>query len=156
MARIFIDLRDAESHWNGETGVQIADQDSLDGCDMSICAGDAEIVLTINQAITLFDTLDAFVNAGPIRELGAVRLRVQSAIKETLDDYNIRLTRKSQEIVSTDGFTRMLEESLRLKGVRWRLTGDQEYEDHLMRRARRAAEHRKPIAPTFDPASPSK
>ena len=148
MAIVFIDLRDAERHWDGENGVQVLDRDGLDGCDMALRAGDVEIVLSINQAITLYDVLDAFVNAGPIREVGAVRSRVRAAITDLLNDNAIRLTRASSDLVSSDGFARMFEEALRDKGVRWRLTGDREYEDHLSRRARRAAEHRKQIAPT--------
>lgn len=155
MTRVFIDLRDEERQWNGENGVEVLDRDSLDGADMALQAGETEIVLSVCQAITLFDALDAFVNGGPVREIGAIRRRVIEAISATLDDNDIRLTKRSSTIVTGEGFAHMLEQSLREKGVRWRLTGDREYEDHLARRARRAVAHVNPLSPIVPRPEPA-
>lgn len=140
MAKIFFDLTDEEHHWNGETGVTLRERDGLTGHDIALALGDAEIVLSLTQAITLYDTLDAFVHAGPARELGAVRGRVLTALKECFADHKLKVS-AGGDARSHDGLAHMIEEYMRMHGVRFRLTGDEDRETFLARRARRAAAH---------------
>ena len=97
-----------------------------------------KLVLSLTQAITLYDTLDAFVNAGPAREVGAVRGRVLTALKECFADHKLKVS-AGGEARSHDGLAHMIEEYMRMHGVRFRLTGDDERESFMARRARRAA-----------------
>lgn len=148
MATVFVDLTGEESHWNGETGATIADNDGLTGHDHALrLRNDVEIVLTTPQLITLYDTLDAWVHGGPIKETGAVRGRVQKALVECLTDNNLKITNKSGDFRTHEGFAHMLEEYMRMNGVRFRITGDEEREGFLARRARRAAAMNDPRNP---------
>lgn len=143
MPQTFIDLTDAERHWNGENDVTIAEGDGLTGNDLALRIGrEVEIILTITQMITLFDTVDAWVNGGPAKEMGAVRGRVQKALVEFLKDHDLKVTNKSGDLRTHEGFAHTMEEYMRLHGVRFRLTGDEDRENFLARRARRAAAHR--------------
>lgn len=147
MAQTFIDLTDEERHWNGMNGVTLREHDGLTGHDMALAIGDVEIVLTITQAITLFDTLDAWVNAGPARELGAVRGRVLTALKECIKDHNLKIS-AGGDARSHEGFAHMIEEYMKMHGLRFRLTGDDERENLMARRARRTAAHASAYNPT--------
>lgn len=155
MARIFIDVTDEERHWDGVTGVTLREHDGLSGHDMALAIGDVEVVLSISQAITLFDVLDAWVNAGPAREIGAVHGRVLTALKECMKDHGLKVS-AAGEARSHEGFAHMIEEYMKLHGLRFRMTGDDERENLMARRARRARAHadvRKPGGPTPDRAN---
>jgi hypothetical protein len=142
MATIYIDLSEDESHWNGEINCRVLDTDTLTGANMALEVGGHEIILTVTQAITLFDLLDEWLNCGPVTELGAVRKRVKAAIEELCKDESIRLTKASNEIMSSERFAGSLGDYLRLKGLRYRLTGETEEDDFRHRRERRARERR--------------
>jgi len=100
-----------------------------------------EIIMTVNQAITLYDLLDEWLNGKPVLEKGAIRGRVIRAIKEMLADHKADKGRPAVEFLSRDGIARELEEYLRIHGIRYRLSGDPEPdEETAVRRRRLAAE----------------
>jgi hypothetical protein len=139
VAAILIDLTEDETYWNGEIDVKVVDQDSLTGMNAALAIGQHEIILTVNQAITLYDMLDAWLFATPRVEVGAIRGRVAKAIEELLNDHKVRLTKGSVEFLSSSSFAFAFEQYLRNHGVRYRLAGDDEYTAHMERRARIAA-----------------
>lgn len=148
MSAVFIDLTDEERHWNGEIGVVVVDSDGLKGRDPALRIGkEVEIVLSVSQMVTLFDTLDAWLNGGPLREVGAVRARVQTALVEFLKDHQLKITNKSGDLRSHEGFAHTMEEYMKMHGLRFRLTGDEDREDWIARRARRAVAHKDSEAP---------
>lgn len=137
MPKIFIDVTGDEHHWNGHIdNVAIAEPDGLSGTDMALRFGDHEIVLTVNQAITLFDVLDAWLNAGPIREVGAIRKRVHLAVRDLLQDREKEFRRLFTGTYSEEAFVREVEEYLRLHGIRYRVA-DEERAAETKRRMRR-------------------
>lgn len=135
MPRIFIDLTEDESHWNGEIGIRIANPDDLGGHNMALAIGDHQIVLSITQAITLFDLLDGWLNAGPVREVGAIRGRVLGAVRELVKDRNGIFKRFFTPTFTEETFVHELEEYIRLQGLRFRLTGDEVMRDDARDRA---------------------
>lgn len=129
MARILIDLTEDESHWNGEIAVRVSDSDSISGDNMAFVIGDHEIVFTINQAITLFDLLDAWMHGGPLREVGAIRGRVRKAIRQLIEDTRGApyVNKLFTPTYSEDRFVAELEEYIRVYGgLRFRLAADAE------------------------------
>lgn len=125
MARIFIDLTDDESHWNGEIAVQIVDRDSLSGTDMALAIGSHEIVLTVSQAVTLFDKLDQWMNAGALREVGGVRRRVHEAIRALVEDRKGVFGKLFGATFTQETFVHEVEEYLRMNGLRFRMTTEE-------------------------------
>lgn len=125
MARIFIDLTDDERHWNGEIAIEMRSPDSLGGKDAALAIGDHEIVLSISQAITLFDVLDGWLNGGPVRAIGAIERRVMEAIKETVADHG-DLVRAATIKKEPEALARAIYHNMKFKGLRFRLTDDQE------------------------------
>lgn len=139
MPKIFIDVTGDETHWNGHIDhVAVMEPDGLSGTDMALRFGDHEIVLTVNQAITLFDVLDAWVNAGPIREVGAIRKRVHSAVRDLLQDRQKEFRRLFTGTYSEEAFVREVEEYLRIHGIRYRLAEEANGDETRVRRARRS------------------
>jgi hypothetical protein len=124
MAQIIIDLTGDEWHWNGEIDVKLANEDSLTGCNMALCFGDHELVLTTTQAITLFDILDVWLNAGPIREIGAVERRIHDGIAELVKD-RATLKKMFSQFYTEENFVRELIDYLKMAGLRFRMTGDE-------------------------------
>ena len=125
MARIFIDLTEDETHWNGEIEVQIIDRDGLSGTDMALAIGHHQIVLTISQAVTLYDLLDGWMHSGGRMEVGAVRRRVHEAVRGLIADRKGVLGRLFTPTFTEESFVREIEEYLRLNGLRFRITGEE-------------------------------
>lgn len=125
MPRIFVDFTEEETSWNGELGsVEIRDHDGLSGTDMAIGFGDHELVVTVNQLITLYDVLDAWMHAGPLTEVGAVRGRVHNALRELINDRNT-LAKAFGVGFTQEQFVHEFEEYVRCQGLRFRMTGDE-------------------------------
>ena len=139
MATIYIDLTDDEQCWNGEISLRLRDKDSLTGANMAMAIGCHEIIMTVNQAITLYDLLDEWLNGKPVLEKGAIRGRVIRAIKEMLADHKADKGRPAVEFLSRDGIAHELEEYLRIHGIRYRLSGDPEPDEETAARRRRVA-----------------
>ncbi|CEJ15974.1 hypothetical protein BN1110_06325 [bacterium YEK0313] len=136
MAETFIDVRENEFHWNGEIGAQLRDPDGLSGTDLGLRFENIEIVLTITQAISLFDALDSWLNAGPAKELGAIENRLVTALKATAEELDNELLQKNV-LGSSQKFARILKDQIKLVGLRFRVADDPPL--HLERPARRPA-----------------
>lgn len=123
MAKLFIDLTEDERFLDGNIPVRITDRDNLTGKDCGLLIGDEiEIVLSVRQAITLFDVLDGWMNGGPAKTVGGIEKRVLAAIKETVGDYGeaVRAVKTRPEELA-----HVIYENLKLKGVRFRLTDEE-------------------------------
>lgn len=122
MPRCFVDLTEDERFWNGEIAVRVEAADSLSGAHMALAIGtDVEIVLTISQCVTLFDVLDAWLNNGPVREVGGIRRRLFEAIRELVKDREIGTKKLFSNGYTQEAFVHELEEYIKLKGLRFRL-----------------------------------
>lgn len=128
MPRILIDFTEDETHWNGDVAARI-DADSISGGNVAIAMGEHELIFTVNQGVTLFDLLDAWLHGGPIREVGAIRGRLRVAIRQLVED--ARGAPFAQKLFtptySEDRFVATLEEYIRVfGGLRFRLSDDAE------------------------------
>lgn len=125
MARIFIDLTEDEAHWNGDIPVRVSDRDDLGGAHMAIEIGDHQLVASQTQLITLYELLDGWMNAGPVREVGGVRRRLHAAFRELIENRRGTLGKIFGPTFTEDTFINELAEYIELQGLRFRVTGDE-------------------------------
>ncbi len=142
MSRTYIDVTEEESHWNGETGIAIRDSDGITGHDMSLAFGDVELVLTVSQAVTLFDLLDGWCNGGPIREVGGVKRRIHDALRELVKDRGGLFKRLFGTTYTEENFVVEIQEYIKMQGLRFRMKGDEPAFDTLRDRAERERKRR--------------
>jgi hypothetical protein len=143
MPTIYVDFTGDETAWSGgDIHVVMLDHDTLRGNDPAIAIGEHELIFTIPQAITFFDLLDGWLNGGPITEVGGIERRIHEALKDAAEDFTpaIRgaITRSADQLAKT------LHAYLRLKGLRFRLAGeDPEENPSLARRYARFRERQR-------------
>ena len=125
MARILIDCTEDERQWNGEIDVRVVDGDSLSGTNMALVFGDHELIVTVNQAITLFDRLDDWMNNKPLNAFGAVRGRVKYAIEEmSKDRKGIFDQMFKTKFYSEEQFISEFMDYIKMSGLRFREVGE--------------------------------
>lgn len=134
MPRIYIDFTEDETAWcGGDIGVTLADHDTLRGNDPAILIGDHELILSVRQAITLFDLLDGWLNGGAIIDRGGIERRISEALKDAAEDFTPAV--KGAISRSREELARTLHAYLKMKGLRFRLAGeDPEENPSLVRR----------------------
>lgn len=94
------------------------------------------MIFSVPQAITLFDLLDGWLNGGPVVDRGGIERRIHEALKDAAEDFTPAI--KGAITRSADQLARTLHEYLRMKGLRFRLAGeDPEENPSLVRRYER-------------------
>jgi hypothetical protein len=122
MGRIFIDLTEDESHWNGRIDISLVDSDGLTGENQAIRIGDHEIILTIPQLVTLFDLLDGWMNGAPLTNLGEIDRRISVALKQTCSDLGGAVRMMNE---NPTGLAHYLKQELQMAGLRFRVKEDE-------------------------------
>jgi hypothetical protein len=146
MPTIYIDFTTDETQWaEGEILVQLLDRDTLRGNDPAIAIGEHEIILSVPQAITLFDLIDGWLNGGPLEEIGAIDRRISEALKDAAEDFSpaVRgaITKSGEQLAKT------LRTYMRMRGLRFRLAGeDPEENPSLQRRYERFRQRQRAAA----------
>lgn len=121
--KLFIDLTDDERFLDGNIPIKMNERDNLTGADSGIEIGEEiELVLSVRQAITLFDVLDAWLHSTPIKFVGGIERRVLDAIKMTVEEHGeaVRAMNKRPEDLA-----HVLYENMKFRGLRFRMTGDE-------------------------------
>jgi hypothetical protein len=123
MPRIYIDFTEDETAWaSGDINVQMMDHDTLRGTDLGIALGDHELILSVPQAITLFDLIDGWLNGGPIVDRGGIERRISDALKDAAEDFTPAV--KGAISRSREELAKILHAYLKMKGLRFRLAGE--------------------------------
>ena len=123
MPTIYVDFTGDDNAWHsGDINVVLLDRDTLRGNDPAIAIGEHELIFSVPQAITLFDLLDGWLNGGPIVDRGSIERRILEALKDAAEDFTPAV--KAAIARSADQLARTLHEYLRLKGLRFRIAGE--------------------------------
>lgn len=128
--KLFIDLTEDERWLDGNIPVAMQERDTLTGADSAISIGDeVELVLSVRQAITLFDVLDGWLHGTPTKFVGGIERRVLDAIKMTVEEHGeaVRAMNKRPEDLA-----HVLYENMKFKGLRFRMCGDDEDRAHSL------------------------
>lgn len=140
--KLFIDITEDERWLDGNIPVVMQERDTLTGADAAIQIGEEiELVLSVRQAITLFDVLDGWLHGTQAKSVGGIEHRVFDAIKMTVEEHGeaVRAMEKRPEDLA-----HVLYENMKFKGLRFRMCGDdQDRNDSLVEREREYRERKK-------------
>lgn len=140
--KLFIDLTEDERWLDGNIPVKMNERDNLTRANSSLLIGEeVELVLSVRQAITLFDVLDGWLNGGPAKSVGGIERRVNDAITMSITEHPAAVTAMNSR---PEELAHVIYENMKFKGVRFRLAGDDpESDSSLVERERQYRERKK-------------